>query len=236
MPRRKHLFSFRQFDIRQEKNPFKVGTDGVLLGAWAGEDQHEAILDIGAGTGLISLMLAQRFPNAQVTGIELQQSAAEEAQLNAISSPFARRVNILHTDALLWDTPLRFDLIVSNPPYFLKSLPSLQSGKRLARHQESLSLQNLIPKARHLLSENGRLALILPAEMMPYAEQLALEAGLFPIRKCLVKSREDDAPVRILQEWGLQPACPELNELVIYDSNNSYTPAYKVWTKDFYLY
>ena len=236
MPRRKHLFSFKKFDIRQEHSPFKVGTDGVLLGAWAGKGNPKAILDIGTGTGLIALMLAQRFPNALITGIELQQMAAEEAILNAANSPFASRINIMNGDFLNWNTSQRFDLIVSNPPYFPKSLPSQQIGKRLSRHQDSLALEDLIQKASKLLSENGHLVLILPVEIMQHAELLSHSVGLFPNRKCVIKSREGDLPVRTLQEWGFQATNTELDEVVIYDSNKQYTEAYKEKTRDFYLF
>jgi tRNA1Val (adenine37-N6)-methyltransferase len=235
MPRRKHLFSFKKFDILQKNSPFKVGTDGVLLGAWAGVDHPESILDIGTGTGLVALMLAQRFPYTIVTGIEMQEAASLDALHNVRNSPFSERVKIVTYDFLRWSTQQRFDLIVSNPPYFIKSLPSEHQGKRLARHQDSLPLQDLIPKAVQILTERGRITLILPTEVMEIAEIIALDNGLYPIRKCRVYSFEGENPVRILQDWSLQLISPEVTELIINKSKNQYSETYKEFTKPFYL-
>lgn len=237
MARRKHLFQFRQFEIIQEQTSMKVGTDGVLLGAWAGSELSVpgCILDIGTGTGLVALMLAQRFPFAEIIGVDIQEAAATEAGLNASNAPFSDRVKIIHADFL--DMPLSgtFDLIVSNPPYFSNSLLSGNQARDISRHQNSLDIGDLIRKIPDLLAETGRFVLILPPDIMAKAEQFARLSGLFPARKCLVSSKENELCVRVMQEWSKVEMTPTEETLFLYQADNRRSSTYHDLTKDFYL-
>ena len=157
------FFQFKQFTIRHDKCAMKVGTDGVLLGAWAGTESCSRILDVGTGTGLIALMLAQR-SKAVVDAIDIDADACLQAQENAESSLFAGRINVFHSDLVDFaqaSTHL-YDLIVSNPPYFVDSLKCPNLQRNTARHTDTLTLEDLLQYSRKLLAPQGRIALILP--------------------------------------------------------------------------
>ena len=237
MARRKHLFQFRQFEIVQAQTSMKVGTDGVLIGAWAGTGMAVPanILDIGSGTGLVALMLAQRFPTADILGVDIQEVAVNEAKLNIANASFRNRMEMLHVDFLEMTPSKKYDLIVSNPPYFSNSLLSGHQARDMSRHQNSLDIGQLVRKIPAFLIELGRFALILPPDMMAKAERYAQESGLYPVRKCLVSSKENDVPVRILQEWSNVEVPPKEEILFLYQPDNSRSYAYRHLTKDFYL-
>ncbi len=157
------FFQFKQFTIRHDKCAMKVGTDGVPLGAWAGIESCNRILDIGTGTGLTAMMLAQR-SKAVIDAIDIDAEACLQAQENAESSPFAERIKIQHSalsDFAQTDTGL-YDLIVSNPPYFVDSLKCPDQKRNTARHTDTLTLEDLLQDSRKLLAPQGRIALILP--------------------------------------------------------------------------
>ncbi len=154
------FFQFKQFTIRHDKCAMKVGTDGVLLGAWAGTESCSRILDVGTGTGLIALMLAQR-SKAVVDAIDIEADACLQAQENAESSLFAGRINVFHSDLVDFaqaSTHL-YDLIVSNPPYFVDSLKCPNLQRNTARHTDTLTLEDLLQYSRKLLAPQGRIAL-----------------------------------------------------------------------------
>ena len=157
-------FKFKQFEIHQDRCAMKVGTDGVLLGAWAPGGKH--ILDVGSGTGLISLMMAQRFPEAQVLGIDMDGEACEEAAENVAASPFADRVEIECCRLQDYHSAESFDAIVSNPPFFLNSLKNPDSKRTMARHTDSLPFRDLFRGAKMLLSDDGVFSVIVPSEVL----------------------------------------------------------------------
>ena len=172
-------FRFKQFFVNDDRCAMKVGTDGVLLGCWTPITVHRTpytihptpfrVLDIGTGSGLIALMLAQRCPNAQIDAIDIDTSAIEQAKENFAQSPFSNQLAAYPSSLQTWpDHP--YDLVVSNPPYFQNSLKNPDEGRKQARHTDSLSYQELLSHSARLLNENGHLALILPAE----AEEEAL--------------------------------------------------------------
>ncbi|MDR2937334.1 MAG: methyltransferase [Prevotellaceae bacterium] len=233
------FFKFKQFTIRQNACSMKVGTDGVLLGAWvnAGENMQR-ILDIGTGTGVIAIMLAQRFLQAKIDAVEVDEAAANQALENVKSSPWNSRLNIFHQkfNEFANSANQRYDLIVSNPPYFLNSLTSPNSGRTTARHAEELQHEELIIGSLKLLSEQGKLAVI-----MPYVEgnifiALAAKSGLFCNRKLNVSTKKDRPTKRLLMEFSRSKT--KLDEENLYIENttlNSFTDEYKELTKDFYL-
>ncbi|MDR1436988.1 MAG: methyltransferase [Candidatus Symbiothrix sp.] len=212
----------------------KVGTDGVLLGAWANCSDVRTILDTGTGSGLIALMLAQRCP-AKIDAIDLDKDACRQAQINFGNSPFSDRL-LVHFSSLQNFSPERkYDLIVSNPPYFSNSLPSPDKGRTQARHNNTLPFDDLIKKSLTLLSPQGKLALILPYGDFGRIHVLAKENGLFLYRKTTVIPVQNRPPKRILLEYSRACSSPEENELIIEKSPSVYSEAYINLTKDFYL-
>lgn len=190
----------------------KVGTDGTLLGAWA--KGGETILDAGTGTGLIALMMAQRYPEARVLGIDIDSGAVEQAQENVADSPFASRIMIAQQDLRTLEG--RFDAIVSNPPYFHDSLKSPDQQRTLARHTSQLTYRELMTSAFRLLDEKGEFSLIIPFDCKPHLEAEAALAGFFKCRECAVKTTPRKAPRRYLISFAKHaPASIETTEGVI---------------------
>ena len=216
----------------------KVGTDGVLLGAWADVAGVKNILDIGTGTGLIALMLAQR-SNAIICGIEIDESAAMQSVENVNNSPWPERVNIEAVslqDFVKKSAPNRFDLIVSNPPYFNNSMKNPNTLRSLARHTDSLNHSDLIDAAYYLLSDIGRLSVILPvSEGTAFIHQAEI-AGLFCLRKTGVIPRPHAPEKRLLLEFSRTKRICEQNTLLIETGKrHEYSDEFKKLTEDFYL-
>ena len=158
-------FQFKQFTVRHDKCAMKVGTDGVLLGAWAPVQDVKRILDVGAGSGLISLQLAQRNPEAVITSVEIDPAAAAQAQENIQSSPWSNRMEVVCCDFRKYHPEDKFDLIVSNPPYFVDALRCPDNQRCMARHTSELNYELLFGHSAHLLSEQGVISIIIPAEV-----------------------------------------------------------------------
>lgn len=213
----------------------KVGTDGVLLGAWANAENPQSILDIGTGTGLIALMCAQRFPEAKVTGIEISDLAFLDAQTNFNNSPFQNRLSAINKDVLNFTTTHKYDLITCNPPFFAKSLKSSDTHRNLARHQDSLPVEQLLTKASDLMSIHGGFAMIVPIDVAEQAESLSNNLGLYLTRKTLVRGNENAMPKRALLQFEKSPKQLEEEHLVIESARHQYTPEYIKLTKSFYL-
>lgn len=237
-------FRFKQFTISQDRCGMKVGTDGVLLGAWAEPYIHitpqpnKRILDIGTGTGLIALMMAQRNSNAQITGIEIDAEAAAQAAENCKASPWADRINIVHGRIQDYYPPTRFDLIVSNPPYFINSLKSPDSQRAVARNADSLPIEELMKASARLLSQDGRLAVIVPVETYKEVERYAAIYGFFPTIRTAVHTTKEKPIKRVLIEYSLtRPQLTLYNEVCLFSqtSPSEYSSWYKELTKDFYL-
>ncbi len=213
----------------------KVGTDGVLLGAWVSvEASDRRLLDVGTGTGLIALMLAQRAPQARVTGIDVEP--VDEACANAAASPWAGRLQMVRTAVQEFEPQERFDLIVSNPPFFVDSLTCPDTGRTTARHAVRLPFAELRDAAVRLLQPGGRFAAILPADA---AERfIALCDGrLFLVRRTDVRTAPRRPVKRVLLELGTSaPQAPRCSELVIGTGEHEcFTPEYRALTRDFYL-
>lgn len=217
----------------------KVGTDGVLLGAWAAVADAQKILDIGTGTGLIALMLAQRKQQTSIDAIDIDAGAAEQAAVNVKASPYASQITVKHIPLDLYaeTCSCRYDLIVSNPPYFEQSLKCPNGQRSLARHTDSLSLNDLFTAAAKLLTPTGRIALVLPADQFKQVETVAARSNLF-VSKCnWVHTTPSSIPKRILIELTQSAAIKDRIEahLVIELARHKYTPEYIALTKDFYL-
>ncbi len=243
------FFQFKQFTVFQSRCAMKVGTDGTLLGAWAeinGSfptpvsggapvlDDAPSILDIGTGTGLIALMLAQRFPDAHILGIDIDGEACQQAQENVSRSPFSSRITIAHRD--VQEQQGLFDAIVSNPPFFEASLECPDDQRTLARHTASLSYRTLMENAWRLLADEGVFSLIIPAEGRQHLEAEAVLCGFFKTRQCAVKTTPKKQPRRYLLAFRKHPAAQvELTEGVIETAPNKRSEWYQQLTNDFYL-
>ena len=224
-------FQFRRFTVRQRRCAMKVGTDGTLLGAWARGGR--SVLDIGTGTGLIALMMAQRFPEAHVIGIDIDREAVGQARENVAASPF-RNISIIEADARTFDG-CAFDAIVCNPPYFSDSLQCPDAQRALARHTASLSYGNLMTAARRLLTDNGEFSVVIPFDCKQRLESEAALAGFFKSRECAVKTTPWKQPRRYLLAFRKHPLVLELTEGIIETAPNVRSEWYQKLTKDFYL-
>lgn len=234
---RNNYFQFKQFKIIQENSAMKVGTDGALLGAWVNVANAKSALDVGAGTGLIALMLAQR-SLAKVVGIEIEKNAAEEADSNVQSSPWKDRVAIENISFQNFENNCnyKFDLIVSNPPFFKNSYKNEVKNRAIARHNDLLPFPELINGAESLLNETGRLAVILPNIQGKEFIELAKHKGLFLARLTEVKPNAKKETNRYLMEFTKKEASLKKDYLTIYnESGSGYTEMYKEITHEFYL-
>ena len=229
------MFRFKHFSIRQQQSTMKVGTDGVLIGAWAKTPRPKHILDIGCGTGLISLMMAQRYPKAHIIGIDIDKSSVEEARYNAQQSIWSERIKIQHIALQDFRIHHRFDLIVSNPPFFDGSTTSSNIQRNKARFKNSLSLPHLITKSEKLLSKNGRLAMILPLDQAQECQEKANENNLFLEYNCKVKGNLKATPKRIMMQFSKSNKTIKKTSLTIEKDRHKYTPEYIELCRNFYL-
>ena len=229
-------FRFKQFTVHHDRCAMKVGTDGVLLGAWCNMAEVGRALDVGTGSGLIALMLAQRGVG-QVDGVEVDEAAAGQAAENVQNSPFSDCVSIIQGsfDDFVGKCGEKYDLIVSNPPYFTDALRPDDAGRSLARHTGGLSYEAIVDGTCRLLGDAGRLALILPYDHFDRFSQLAQDKGFFLLRKAVVYPKPDSLPKRVLMEWGRVEGVCEEGALVIELERHCYSSAFKALTRDFYL-
>lgn len=230
------MFRFKQFTVCDERSAMKIGTDGVLLGAWADIEGDSRILDVGTGTGLIALMLAQRNASAEIVGVDISHEAIEEARDNFLNSPWATRLSVTEGDVCSFESNEKFDHIVSNPPYFVDSLHSPDSLRTMARHTSSLKFEDLVASAVRLLRPGGRLSVILPAECAMQF-RFAAFGRLWLCRQLNVVTKAGDSPRRTLMEFCLsdKPLMPSVATLIMRHRDSSYTEEYRCLTEDFYI-
>jgi tRNA1Val (adenine37-N6)-methyltransferase len=229
------LFKFKKFEVEQSGCPMRINTDGVLLGVIAEHSAPSRILDIGTGTGVIALMLAQRYENAFVDAVEIDPSAANRASLNFNTSIYAARM-AAHGIAIEDYTPIdRYDLIVSNPPYFVNDLKSTEVRKGIARHAHEDFFYLLIKKVAALLNKDGVFWVILPVKQ---AEELITNAvllRLFPSRIIHVYSDETKPEFRQIVSFSFTSETAIQENFYIYASTGKYTEAYVSLLKDYFL-
>ena len=222
-------FRFKQFYVRHDRCAMKVGTDGVLLGAWA-TATGDRILDVGTGSGLIARMLMQRCEGAEVDAIDIDEAAVEQAKENGVRAYKARLQD--------WSRQL-YDLVVSNPPYFQNSLKNPDKGREMARHTDTLSYEDLVRHSARLLKQGGCLALILPAEAEAEIRQLAATEDLYLTHATRVYSKEGKKPKRVLMAFRFKISNFKSqiveDSLVLENEHGGRSEAYQELTKDFYL-
>ncbi len=237
-------FRFKQFTVYQERAAMKVCTDACVLGAYAAVSEAQTILDIGAGTGLLSLMLAQRAqPNAQIHAVELEHDACAQACDNIAQSPWVSQISLFHTSiqAFVPPPPLtHYDLIVSNPPFFSKHLPSKATPRRMALHDDTLSLPDLAAAVGRLLSREGRFYLLLPPHPTQLFAQAAAAFGLHLQAELQLKHHpQADKVFRHISTWGFaQPAQTLVpSQLCLHPSTDTrlYTEAFRYLLQPYYL-
>jgi len=231
-------FLFKKFSVNQDRCAMKIGTDGVLLGAWAAVNQNPfSVLDIGAGTGILSLMIAQRSNAEQIEAIEIDDNAFEQCSENFENSPWNDRLFCYH--ALLQEfadeIEDKYDLIISNPPFYSDDYKSQNQQRDLARFEDAMPFNHLIDCVSKFLSENGKFSVIIPFKEERYFAALASKVKLFPNKILRVKGNPNSDIKRSLIEFSFHENKTKVNELVIETSRHQYTQDYINLTKYFYL-
>lgn len=236
---RESIFKFKQFQVKNHLSAMKVGTDGVLVGAWSPlKETDNLILDIGAGCGLISLMMAQRSETAFIVGVEINQEAAQEAQDNIKNSIWAERIVIVNKsiEDFAKDTDYRFDKIVSNPPFYIENILSPNEKRSMARSTTSLSFNLLFEVASKLLTPAGEFSLITPASSKDNILNIASDNHLYPENITTVHPTTESDAKRILWNFSKDDTCScQFYDLTIEKERHIYTNQYIALTKDFYL-
>ncbi|MBN8565784.1 MAG: methyltransferase [Flavobacteriales bacterium] len=233
------MFKFKMFAIQQDRCAMKVGTDSVLLGAWCPIDNHPfSVLDIGAGTGILSLMIAQRSHAEQIDALEIDEDAHEQCVENFENSPWGDRLFCFHAglDEFVEEPEDEYDLIISNPPFYSEDYKTENSSRDLARFQDAMPFEELVEAADLLLSENGIFAVIIPYKEEEKFIGLCAEVELFPVKVTRVKGTPNTEIKRSLLAFKrYELPVLEADELVIEINRHDYTDAYIELTKDFYL-
>jgi tRNA1Val (adenine37-N6)-methyltransferase len=233
------MFSFKQFTVKQDKCAMKIGTDGVLLGAWCPIDNNPySVLDIGAGTGILSVMLAQRSNAEQIDSLEIDEEAYEQCVENFENSPWSDRLFCFHAglDEFVAEPEDEYDIIISNPPFYSENYKTDDSRRDLARFQDALPFEDLVEAADLLLSEKGIFAVIIPFKEEERFIDLCAEVELFPVKVTRVKGSNTTPIVRSLLAFKrYELSVLTADELVIEINRHEYTDEYINLTKDFYL-
>ena len=232
-------FTFKQFFVAHDRCAMKVGTDGVLLGAWAPVANVRRVLDIGTGSGLIALMLAQRTADSvQIDAVELDEAAAQQAAENVAASPWPQRIRVHQADILAWtaDCDQRYSLIVSNPPYFAPGSDCATPERASARYTDSLSHEALLGCAEQLIAEEGFFCVILPESAGNSLVEMALRRGWHLRFRTDVADNETRPPNRVMLALSPQPGEQMWDRMTIRGSDQHYSEAHCSLTRDFYLF
>ena len=231
-------FKFKQFNLIQSASVFKIGTDAVILGAWANIEKDTNILDIGSGTGIVSLMMAQRNIACKITAIDIQHDAAQLTTLNFKNSPHKDRLQSFHTDlnAFTENAASTFDHIVSNPPYFSTGKKSDQHHLGIARHNDALPIHLFWKKIIQLSKPSTKITVIYPEAEAKAFILKGLELGWNLNRRLnIFSTTKAKTPIRIILQWSLQATPVLIEHLTIQDKHGAFTPEFIHLTKDFYL-
>lgn len=231
-------FKFKQFTIQQDRCAMKIGTDGVLLGSWVPiAETVNSILDIGTGTGVIALMMAQRSFAETIDALEIDSDAYEQAVENFETSGWSDRLFCYHASfqEFFQEIDDKYDLLVSNPPFFTENYKTNDPGRAIARFADALPFEHLLVGATHLLSKKGRLAMIVPYKEEKEVIMIARKAGLFPHQITRVQGNPMADIKRSMLLFGLDEVDFEIDQLIIEHNRHQYTESYIELTKEFYL-
>ena len=233
------MFKFKQFAVNQDRCAMKIGTDAVLLGAWCPIDNNpKSILDVGAGTGILALMLAQRTNADQIDALEIDEEAYEQCVENFENSPWADKLFCYHAalDEFVDDPEDEYDLIISNPPFYSEDFKTADEQRDLARFQDAMPFEDLIEAADLLLSENGTFAVVIPYKEEERFIDLCAEYELYPVKATRVKGSHKTPIVRTLLAFKrFELSVLTADELVVEINRHEYTDDYINLTQDFYL-
>lgn len=229
-------FQCKQFFIGHQHCAMKVGTDALLLGAWAHIPASGNLLDIGCGSGILSLMLAQRTEGRRaITALDLDAGAVQQSRINVAASPWPATIQVLEQDILTYQPAERYSLLLCNPPYFHQALAARDPARKLARHSDSLPWPHLLQHAAQLACDDADFALVIPDASAKMLLQAGAEAGWQLKRWCRVQPGPQKAVRRALLQLSRQPAVPEHSQLCIQQHDGHYSEAYRQLLKDFYL-
>jgi tRNA1Val (adenine37-N6)-methyltransferase len=231
-------FKFKQFTVNLNRCAMKIGTDGVLLGAWTNlKNRPFSILDLGAGTGILGLIMAQRSNAELIEAIEIDANAYEQCAENFENSPWSDRLFCYHASLLEFVEEIddSYDLIICNPPFYSEDYKSNNNSRDLARFNDAMPFEHVIYAAANLLSKNGILSIIIPFKEEENLTSIALKVGLFPKRITHVKGNPESAIKRSLLEFSFEESEIETSELTIEIGRHQYTEDYTNLTKEFYL-
>jgi tRNA1Val (adenine37-N6)-methyltransferase len=230
-------FRFKQFNVEQGRCAMKVSTDACIQGAWTPVGSAVAhILDIGTGTGLLSLMLAQRNGVASIDALELSPEAAGQAKENAKASPFANRIDVVQTDATQWKSSHLYELIICNPPFFQNALKGPDAGRNDARHSDSLDMQTLIRLSLQWLTANGAASFLWPKAEHDVFADLAQKAGIYLSEQLDIRHRVGSAVTRVVGIYSKQQSAVVFEDLTIKNEADQYTDQFRRLLSPFYLH
>lgn len=232
---RNPFFKYKQFTVYHDKCAMKVGTDGSMLGAWTNATNALHALDIGTGSGLLALMIAQKNTNLLVDAIDIDSGAIEQARENIMNSPFADRIRCEQTAIQDYKPVVAYDLIISNPPFFTETLQSPDKQRATARHADSLPIEDLIKYSASLLSDKGRISLIYPVGHQSVLISLAEKYGLYLSRMTTVYPTPQSEPKRILMDLSKCETEAKEDELIIEIDRHTYSEEFKNLVRDFYI-
>lgn len=229
-------FQFKQFTVWHDKCAMKVGTDGVLLGAWTSVQNAHKILDVGTGTGLVALMLAQRsLPDADIVALEIDETAAGQARENVTRSPWKERVEVVQADFRDYQSLDKFDVIVSNPPYFVDSLECPDQQRNAARHNDSLTYEELLEGVAGLLAEDGAFTIVIPVDVADRVKMIAAVKNLYAVRQLNVITKPGGVPKRTLITFTFSNQECVVEELLTELARHQYSEEYIALTQEYYL-
>lgn len=230
-----NFFQFKQFTIHQDLCAMKVGTDGVLIGAW-GAVGETRMLDIGCGSGLISIMAAQRTTTMKIDAIDIEESAVRQSEINVAACPWSDRITIHHTTIQEFNPQYKYDFIISNPPYFINSLKEGKDARAIARHTNTLPYSDLAKSVERLLTENGIFSVIFPYLEANIFIVEAAKYSLYCIKRVDIKGTATRATKRVMLQFARSRKEIINDELIIEDgARHHYTQKYKELTKEFYM-
>ncbi|QNR23399.1 tRNA1(Val) (adenine(37)-N6)-methyltransferase [Croceimicrobium hydrocarbonivorans] len=237
MPKSPTPFQFQKFSLAHDQSAHKIGTDSLALAGWVEASNPNAILDFGSGSGLLSIIMAQRFTEASIVGLEIDKASWQQSCENAKSCPWSKRIQFHHQDLRDWNTERRYDLIISNPPYFSESLLAPEKRRAQARSASAETFLLWMQKLRDLLSADGSLALVLPPLQWESYQDQFREMELYPRRMALVHHHESAEASRVLIQLSKQASSLEKEKLILYASAQSHIrhPQYQILVQDFML-
>ena len=230
-------FQFKQFSVQDENSAMKVGTDAVLLGAWKHPANSKSILDIGCGSGIIALMMAQK-TDSKIDAIDIDLNSIKEAKKNFANSPWSKNLSAVHASLSDFTNQSKkiYDLILSNPPFFNNSLKSPIESKNLSKHTSALTHEELLSRVKNLISTDGVFVVIIPYDQMDLFANLALIQSLYCTKKLIIFPTPQKKENRIILEFSqYKPNNVEEENLTIRDNSGNFTQQYKQLTRDFYL-